>query len=154
MSWLRNLALKACLLAMTALAPPAPAFAQSPSASAKAATDRPAIQRSTPPTAELEAYVDGIVRDSLIQDHIVGATVAIVQDGRVLLKKGYGAASLSPWRPVDPDRTLFRLVQSRRRSPGLRCSRKRRRDDFAWTHPSTSSCRRPCRSATRVSPSR
>lgn len=109
MSWLRNLALQACLLAMTALAAPAPAFAQSPSASAKAATDRPAIQRSTPPTAELEAYVDGIVRDSLVQDHIVGATVAIVQDGQVLLKKGYGAASLSPWRPVDPDMTLFRL---------------------------------------------
>lgn len=61
------------------------------------------------PSADLEAYVDGIVRDSLVQDHIVGATVAIVLDGRVVLKKGYGAASLTPRRPVDPDRTLFRL---------------------------------------------
>ena len=65
--------------------------------------------RSTPSAAELEAFVDGLVVDSLVQDHIVGATVAIVQDGRVLLKKGYGAADLSPRRPVDPDRTLFRL---------------------------------------------
>lgn len=100
---------KAALLALALLALPAATLAQSRPAPATAASLPPAIPRSTPPVAELEAYVDGIVRDSLVQDHIVGAAVAIVQDGRVLLKKGYGAASLSPWRPVDPDRTLFRL---------------------------------------------
>jgi CubicO group peptidase (beta-lactamase class C family) len=66
-------------------------------------------REAAPPPAELEAYIDGIVRDSLVQDHIIGATVAVVRDGQVILKKGYGAASLSPRRPVDPDRTLFRL---------------------------------------------
>ena len=45
----------------------------------------------------------------MARDHIAGATVAIVQDGQVVLKKGYGFASLSPQRRVDADRTLFRV---------------------------------------------
>ena len=61
------------------------------------------------PPAELEAFVDGLVKDAMVREHIVGATVAIVQDGQVVLKKGYGAASLYPARKVDPDTTLFRL---------------------------------------------
>lgn len=93
-------------------APSAPTLAtRPPSKPAPAARTSPAPP--TPATlqadAQLEAFVDGLVRDSLVQDHIAGVTVAIVRDGRVILKKGYGAASLSPWRPVDPDRTLFRL---------------------------------------------
>lgn len=107
MSLLRALALWVGLSALSILHLSTPAFAQSRPAQAPSAP--PVITRSTPPAVELEAFVDGIVRDSLVQDHIVGATVAIVQDGKILLKKGYGAADLSPWRPVDPDRTLFRL---------------------------------------------
>ena len=93
---------------------PAAAQAPSPATTARApagvtAPAAPTPVRATPPAAELEAFVDGVVRDALVQDHIVGATVAIVQDGKILLKKGYGAADLSPRRPVDPDQTLFRL---------------------------------------------
>ena len=83
-----------------------PASTRTPAGAGKASETRLA---DTPQNPALEAFVDGLVRDSLVQDHIAGATVAIVQDGRVVLKKGYGAASLDPWRPVDPDRTLFRL---------------------------------------------
>jgi CubicO group peptidase (beta-lactamase class C family) len=61
------------------------------------------------PPAELEAFVDGVVRRSMERDHIAGVTVSIVQNGQLVLKKGYGLAKLSPARPVDPDRTLFRL---------------------------------------------
>src|SRR5688572_1210627 len=35
--------------------------------------------------------------------------VSIVQDGRIVLNKGYGFASFDPVRPVDPDTTLFRI---------------------------------------------
>lgn len=104
------------LLATGLLLAGTPAAAQSPAAATagrvpagNGAPTPTAPARSTPPAAELEAFVDGVVRDALVQDHIVGATVAIVQDGKVLLKKGYGAADLSPRRPVDPDKTLFRL---------------------------------------------
>ncbi|HZZ68734.1 MAG TPA: serine hydrolase domain-containing protein [Phenylobacterium sp.] len=61
------------------------------------------------PPAELEAFVDGMVKDAMAREHIAGATVSIVQNGQVILKRGYGFAGLNPQRPVDPDRTLFRV---------------------------------------------
>ena len=61
------------------------------------------------PPAELEAFVDGLVKDAMQRDHIAGVTLSVVQNGQVALKKGYGLASLNPARPVDPDRTLFRI---------------------------------------------
>jgi CubicO group peptidase (beta-lactamase class C family) len=45
----------------------------------------------------------------MAERHVAGATVAVVQNGQVVLKKGYGLASVSPARPVDPDTTLFRV---------------------------------------------
>ncbi len=61
------------------------------------------------PAAELETFVDGVTREAMARDHIAGVTVSVVQNGQVVLQKGYGVASLSPWRAVDPQRTLFRL---------------------------------------------
>lgn len=61
------------------------------------------------PQAELEAFVDGVVRDAMSREHVAGVTVAVIQNGQIVLKKGYGYASLSPVRRVDPDRTLFRV---------------------------------------------
>ncbi|HEY3697419.1 serine hydrolase domain-containing protein [Phenylobacterium sp.] len=61
------------------------------------------------PPAELEAFVDGVVRDAMAESHIAGVAVSVVQNGQVALKKGYGFAGLAPARRVDPDRTLFRI---------------------------------------------
>ena len=61
------------------------------------------------PPGELEAYVDGLVRDAMDREHVAGVTLAVVQNGQVVLKKGYGAATFSPLRRVDPDTTLFRI---------------------------------------------
>jgi CubicO group peptidase (beta-lactamase class C family) len=61
------------------------------------------------PPAELAAFVDGAVRQAMERQHIAGVAVAVVQNGEVLVKRGYGFASLAPTRPVDPERTLFRL---------------------------------------------
>lgn len=58
--------------------------------------------------AQTEAFVDGAVGDAMSADHVAGVTVSIVQDGHVVLAKGYGAASFTPWRPVTAD-TLFHL---------------------------------------------
>lgn len=70
-----------------------------------------AVQRLAPgqaiPPAQLETFVDGAVGQAMAHDHIAGATVAVVQNGQVLLKKGYGFAGAN--RPVDADQTLFRL---------------------------------------------
>lgn len=92
--------------------PPAPgpaAKAAGPApASPAAIVAAPGVTPMAP--AELEAYVDGVVRDAMVRDHIAGVTVSIVQNGQVVLKKGYGFDRLSPGRPVDPDRTLFRIA--------------------------------------------
>ncbi len=61
------------------------------------------------PPEELDALVDGAVHQAMADDHIVGAAVSIVQDGRIVMERGYGAARLGPPRPVDPRATLFRL---------------------------------------------
>ena len=57
----------------------------------------------------LEAFVDGWMADAMARTHVPGADVSIVQNGNVVLKKGYGFADLAPRRSVDPDRTLFRI---------------------------------------------
>lgn len=68
------------------------------------------LEAGTPiPQVELEALVDGAVSQAMAADHVPGVTVSVVQNGQVILKKGYGLASISPARPVDPDQTLFRV---------------------------------------------
>jgi CubicO group peptidase (beta-lactamase class C family) len=87
----------------------AAAAAPLPTAAAVAASGAKLAVGQTIPPAELNAFVDGVVKDAMGREHIAGATVTVVQNGQVLLKKGYGFASLAPNRPVDPDRTLFRV---------------------------------------------
>jgi CubicO group peptidase (beta-lactamase class C family) len=99
-----------------AAATPAPPVRPAPPPSAPVAvapappapTARLAAGQPLPP-AELEAFVDGVLKDAMAREHIAGATVSVVQNGQVVLKKGYGFAGLAPNRAVDPDRTLFRV---------------------------------------------
>ena len=50
-----------------------------------------------------------MVRDAMSADHIAGVAVSVVQNGQVVLNKGYGFADFAPARRVDPNQTLFRL---------------------------------------------
>ncbi len=86
----------------------APVAARPPVVGPKA-TANPAPAGPTLPPAELEAFVDGWMADAMAREHIPGATVSIVQNGQVVLKKGYGFADLAARRRVDPDRSLFRI---------------------------------------------
>jgi CubicO group peptidase (beta-lactamase class C family) len=89
-------------------AAPAPLPAPQPLVAPPAPTARLSAGQAIPP-AELEAFVDGLLKDAMAREHIAGATVSVVQNGQVVLKKGYGFASLDPQRAVNPDKTLFRL---------------------------------------------
>ena len=94
--------------AATSAATPAPPAAAAPTPGE--AAPAPVLTSHAPlPVADLEAYVDGVVRDRMLRDHIAGVTIAVVQNGQVVLKKGYGVASLKDGRKVDPDKTLFRI---------------------------------------------
>ena len=67
-------------------APPAPAAAPAnlppPQPGARLSPGAPM------PPAELEAFVDGVVRQAMAQDHIAGVEVSVVQAGQVVLKQG------------------------------------------------------------------
>ena len=89
-----------------------------PVRSQSVAAPRPAsgIASATPaPVAEpldpvrLEAFIDGWMSEGMAREHVAGAAVTIVQNGQVVLKKGYGYADVARRRPVDPNRTLFRI---------------------------------------------
>jgi CubicO group peptidase (beta-lactamase class C family) len=74
------------------------------------AVAQPRLSRDQPiPPAELEAFVDGVVRQTMTANNIAGATVSIVQDGRIVLTKGYGFADIAAGGRVNPDTTLFRI---------------------------------------------
>jgi CubicO group peptidase (beta-lactamase class C family) len=60
-------------------------------------------------TADLENFVDGLIASQLQAYHVPGATVAIVKDGKPLLVKGYGLADIEHNKPVDGEKTLFRI---------------------------------------------
>ena len=95
---------------------------QRPVATAPAARSAPIVATTPPPATpptpgitplprpELEAFVDGVVQRAMTRDHIAGVTLSVVQNGQVVLKKGYGFANLGQRRRVDPDRTLFRVA--------------------------------------------
>ncbi|OYX29602.1 MAG: hypothetical protein B7Y99_12885, partial [Caulobacterales bacterium 32-69-10] len=91
-----------------------PAAAAPPSAPAPvpAAAPRPGARLAPGqaiPFPDLEAFVDGAVREAMAAGHVAGVAVAVVQNGQVVLEKGYGLSRVRPQAPVDPSQTLFRL---------------------------------------------
>lgn len=76
-------------------------------ASALAQTPEPTVAVQT--SADLEAFVDGVVQSAMHAERIAGVGVVVVRDGHVALLKGYGVADENG-RRVDPERTLFRIA--------------------------------------------
>ncbi|MFE9914244.1 serine hydrolase domain-containing protein [Micromonospora sp. NPDC005553] len=68
---------------------------------------------STLTGADVNAWLDGLLPAALDRTGIAGATVAVVNDGKILTTRGYGYADTGGGGkagvPVDPDRHLFRM---------------------------------------------
>lgn len=58
---------------------------------------------------QVEAFFDGIIRAHLREREVAGAVVAVVHQDQVAHLRGYGYADVERRRPVDPERTLFRI---------------------------------------------
>lgn len=58
---------------------------------------------------ELETFADGFFAQQMDELRIPGLTFIVVQDGEVLLAKGYGSASLERALRVDPEETVVRI---------------------------------------------
>jgi CubicO group peptidase (beta-lactamase class C family) len=76
-----------------------------------------AMQATPPPLSptglsdprELENFLDRVISAQLRDDHIPGATVSVVKDGRLFFAKGYGDADLQAGKLVSAQTTLFRI---------------------------------------------
>jgi CubicO group peptidase (beta-lactamase class C family) len=101
------LALVVCLTAATAGA--TPASAQRPALVHAMPTNGPAPSGGLTDPAELEAFLDDLLAQQLADNHIPGASVAVVKDGRLFFAKGYGSANLEQGVPVVADQTLVRV---------------------------------------------
>ena len=58
--------------------------------------------------AELESFLDSLLAQEMEENHIAGAAVAIVKDGKLFFAKGYGYADVENKIPVDAETTIFR----------------------------------------------
>ena len=58
---------------------------------------------------ELETFLNGVISVQLADDHIPGATVSVVKDGRLFFAKGYGDADRQHGKLVNAQTTLFRI---------------------------------------------
>jgi len=56
---------------------------------------------------DLQIFLDALVPTQLFRDHIAGAVVVVVKDGKVLLAKGFGYADMETRQPITPS-TLCR----------------------------------------------
>lgn len=109
------------ILAVSLSLPVLAALPKQTSAPVKSATTPPVEQAKSAPatpgsaahpldTADLEAFFDGLVPLQMERSDVAGATVLVMKDGQVILKKGYGYSDVSKKSPVDPDTTMFRLA--------------------------------------------
>jgi len=73
--------------------------------SQQTATAKPVAELTT---ADVEAFMDGLMPLQLQRGDIAGAVVAVVKDGKVIFAKGYGYADVAAKKPVSPEDTLFR----------------------------------------------
>lgn len=67
------------------------------------------VHASAPNADEAKIFIDEFMSRKMKEDHIPGAVVAIVRDGRTEVLSGYGYADLERKIAADPDRTIFRL---------------------------------------------
>lgn len=59
--------------------------------------------------AELEAFLDDLLAKEMDENHIPGAVISVVKDGKVFFTKGYGYADLENKIPIDPEQTVFKI---------------------------------------------
>ena len=56
------------------------------------------------------AKADALLSDLVNHKNVPGISITVVRKGKVLLQKGYGYADLEEKKPVDPEKTIFRIA--------------------------------------------
>ena len=60
-------------------------------------------------TSHFGSFVDGVMEQAIVDGQTAGAVVAVVQDGRLVVGRGYGYADLANRVPVQARSTQFRI---------------------------------------------
>ena len=76
---------------------------QAPGANGRPAAAASAPARARPPAPVSVAWVDSVARSYVSEKHLVGLSVGVAQDGRIVFARGYGFASLADRAPVTPE---------------------------------------------------
>jgi CubicO group peptidase (beta-lactamase class C family) len=92
-----------------------PAAAQADAAAPVAAIPSATPSDAQAPTDSIDVpamtdFLDGFFATAMDSLHVPGAVFVFVENGRIVLKKGYGYANLTTKTPVDPDTTLFQIA--------------------------------------------
>ena len=69
----------------------------------------PTLAQETTSVSSLEGFIDGVMERGIVRGETVGGVVALVQDGRMLVARGYGMADVTNGVPVQARVTTFRL---------------------------------------------
>jgi CubicO group peptidase (beta-lactamase class C family) len=69
----------------------------------------PSALASFPGNDEIESFIDPLVQEQMDEYSIPGVALSIVQDGEILLSKGYGVLEDGSEDPVESDQTIFDL---------------------------------------------
>lgn len=58
----------------------------------------------------LEPFLDGVIETVMEERLIPGSVMVVVENGQVVLSKGYGFSNVDTREPIRPDKTLFRIA--------------------------------------------
>jgi CubicO group peptidase (beta-lactamase class C family) len=94
-----------------AFAPPAPVILTLAALACRTAAAQDLARRAStaPDSVAVARLVDSLVPAAMRDEHLPGAVVAVVANGKLLFARGYGVADLESRRPVSPESTIFRI---------------------------------------------
>jgi len=95
------------LLTALLLAFGAAAMAQENTGAARMKVGASSPQQGPTDSAEMGNFLDDLLAKQMAENHIAGAAISVVKDGKLFFAKGYGYADIEKGIPVDPERTLF-----------------------------------------------
>ncbi len=75
-----------------------------------AGAQKTAAQSAILSAGAVDSFAADFFAQEEVRDQLAGALVVVVRDGKVLLNQGYGYANIKARRPVDADKTLFRVA--------------------------------------------
>jgi len=102
----KNMAILLALALLLSVFGPAMAQADKAATGGNGPSAAPSRPGPTDP-AELEAFLDDLFAKDMAENHIAGAAIAVVKDGRLFFARGYGFADVEKGITVDPEQTLF-----------------------------------------------